>query len=558
MAAGRHVYFAGLFSPNEGEEGQSIEFAVLQWDLPAVQDGPEASSKPPFISIHTFISPRVPTRIRWGIVGEQGIDPVMLRKKAAMFPTEKELCAENYLKNKDTVIFDGNREIMHELVRESSSVEEISTLWQEIFGKSSDEALRTASTLDEMLSCLHFPTVAEIAASTKHYTVLLLKLFASATLWSVLRYLKTHPEKTAPALSSSLPMTGLWPMPEAPEIWFEGEHKNLASFPTAVIEKFFSRNTQDYIDWRRTCIYLNDWNYRRSVITPYSSRDLPDAVELCEFVFNRRFDLSMQLWVLMYYSVFSHKKDYAVQVAVHDGNFDTMPDPVREDFTGFLLTHLQDFLSAKQKSYIISAIVGHMMQERSKLSFEHYDFEALREEQRGHGSQGRFFFRQEPVNSAVHFYEEIAGGDHVPLYRRYMITGRGDEREIGINGVNRFMRKFMDEVRDPFSAFWTTPDTRRWVQCITGIKWKDIARQPRIHEESAVTAIRSLITDVIVEQSAEYINELKRRLIDIINRINGGADLELSERFCFMGVSVEVTVTPRSQTPLIQRIFKFH
>ena len=96
------------------------------------------------------------------------------------------------------------------------------------------------------------------------------------------------------------------------------------------------------------------------------------------------------------------------------------------------------------------------------------------------------------------------------------------------------------------------------MQCITGIKWKDIARQPRIHEESAVTAIRSLITDVIVEQSAEYINELKRRLIDIINRINGGADLELSERFCFMGVSVEVTVTPRSQTPLIQRIFKFH
>lgn len=558
MAAGRHVFFAGIFSPNEGEEGQSVEFAVLRWDLPNVQDSPEASPKPPLISIHTFLNPRVPSRIRWGIVGEHGIDPSYLRRKANSFPSEKVLCTENYLANKDTVVFEGNREIMHELVKDCSSVEEINTLWQEIFGNSKDETFRTAASLDEMLSCMHFPTITEIAPQTKHYTVLILKLYACAALWSVLRYLKVHPESIASAVNSSLPLVDLWPLVEAPEIWFEGEQDSLASFSPAQIQKFFARNSQDYIDWRRTCIYINDWTYRRSVVTPYVSGDLPDATELCEFVFNHMFDLSMQLWVLVFYSVFSHKTDYARDVALHNGKFASLPDPVREDFTGFLLTHLQDFLSSKQKSFLISSIVGHMMQERSKLSFEKYDFVKLRDEQKNQAGSVRFFLKQEPANSSVRYYEEITASDHVPLYRHYLITGRGDERERGISGVNKLMRKFMEEVRDPFSGFWTNTETRRWVQCVTGIEWKDIARQPRIHEENTLTAVRTLISDVIAEQSSSYIDELKRRLIDVINRINAGSELEHSDRFCFMGVSVEITVTSHSQISLIKRLFKFN
>lgn len=56
----RQLCIAGVFSPNEGEEGQTVEFAVLEWKVLPQRDGPTASDELPHIRIHTFVTPRVP------------------------------------------------------------------------------------------------------------------------------------------------------------------------------------------------------------------------------------------------------------------------------------------------------------------------------------------------------------------------------------------------------------------------------------------------------------------------------------------------------------------
>ncbi len=557
MVAGRQVYFAGIFSPNEGEEGQSVEFAILRWDLGTSTDTPAPSSELPYIRVHSFLSPSMPNRLRWGILNEHGIDPRMLQKNATVYPSESDLLAEDYLKGRHTVIFDGNREIMHRLVNNCSAVDEIVTMWHEVFADSEDERLKTASSLDEMLRYMNFPTVSEIACQSHHYTRLLCELYATASLWAVLRFFKNHPQKIGEILQSSMPLNDLWPVREAPDFWFEGEHSSLASFSASEIERFFSRNTQDYIDWRHTNIYVHDWNYGQRVTARISQEKLPQASAICHRIFNELFTVDVQLRILVYYAVFAHKREYASEIAIRDGDFSLLQDSIREDFTNFLMMHLKDFLGPKQKEMVLSQIFNSSLMIRNKYSYQQYNYEQEKQKQLQDRAASPYFLLQEPSQSSVRYFEEIRRYDRTPAYRHYIISGRNDERRMCINGVSKLLNRFLLELKDPYAPIWSDKEFQGWIEYITGVSFGEICRQPRMHDSADIIAARTLVSHVVATETMPYILKLRELLTREIQNISAAEDREYHSTFIFMGVSVEITVTHRSQTSLIKRLFRF-
>ncbi len=557
MVAGRQVYFAGIFSPNEGEDGQSVEFAILRWDLGSATDTPAPSAVLPYIRVHSFLSPSMPNRLRWGILNEHGIDPKLLQKNATIYPSESDLLAEDYLKGCHTVIFDGNREIMHRLVSNCSAVDEIINMWHEIFENSEDERLRTASSLDEMLRYLNLPTVSEVANQSHHYTRLLCELYASASLWAVLRFLKTHPRKIGEILQNALPLNGSWPISEAPDYWFEGEHDSLASFSSDEIKGFFSRNIQDYIDWRHTNIYIHDWNYRQRATPRISQEKLQQAASICQGIFNKMFSVDVQLWILVYYSVFAHKSKYAKEIALRNGDFSQLQDSIREDFTNFMMRHLKDFLGPKQKKMVLSQIFNTSIVARNKYSYQQFNYDQEKQKQQQDKSSSPYFLYQEPAQSSVHYFEELRRFDRTPVYRHYIISGRNEERKMCINGVSKLLNKFLLELKDPYAPIWLDKDAQGWVDYITGQSFGEICSQPRMHDNADVRAARELVSEVVATETMPYILKLRELLTREIQNISASEDREYHSTFVFMGVSVEITVTHRSQIPLIKRLFRF-
>lgn len=553
MAAERQVYFVGAFLPNEGESDQTVEYAVLEWELRSEDDVPGNESTRPHLYVHSFLAPRLPGRVRWGLVQEHGIEPSYIRKRLDTLPSIRDMIDEDYLRGRHAVIFDRSHDPMRSVVQNASSVEEISALWAEVFKNSDDEHARAVSTLSEMLEYLGYPRVTDVAGKSAHYTPLLLELFATAAVWSVLKDLKSHPKKIK-SLQGTLPFSRIWPLDEAPELPFEGDHATLSSFSPREIDNFFSRDMQDYVDWRRVNIYVNDWEYQRPNHDAAMYRSLGGAVELAEYVFTTLFDLKMQMWALIFYSVFEHKEQYAREVAYSDGKFGSMQQSVKSDFTSFVLGHLQDFLRPDQKQWLLSSLIRHFIDTRDHLPFEEYDFEELsRAQAKG---ESRFYFRQEPSRSSIKCFSEIATLDRMVKYRRYEISGHGDERDQTIRWVNELFQNFMEEVKNPFSNFWSEPETHRWCQILTGVEWQEICRPPRINEDPRVQSVRALIQQVIANASRPYIQKLRERLTRDIVAINEHPLEEFRDRFSFMGVSVEIVMCHRSQTSFLKRMLK--
>ncbi len=555
MEAKRKIYFAGAFLPNEGEPEQTLELAVLEWQVGDADSAPVSLKTLPRIYMHSFVCPRYPARVRWGNVDENGLDGRSLRKHAGSFPLIEDLLAEDYLRGRDVVVFDDAKDPIHSMVSHASSVECVSQMWARAFSEG-DEQAREITRLPQMLEYLGFPSVQSQLQHTEHYTALILELFATAAVWSVLEELRLHARKVK-TVRGSLPLSQVWPVKEPPADWFDDSCTTLESIPAREVDAFFGREMQDYIDWRRTCIYLNDWVFRRSRENLSSLRDPDDRDRLIEHIYRNVFDLRMQLWSLVFYSVFEGKKDYACQVALNDGRLATLPSSARSDFAAFMASHLQDFLDPRQKRQLLSEIISHYLLWKSRQPFEEYDFAALSREQQRNPSDRRYFLREGPENVRVKCFREIATGDKVVRYRCYEISGRGAERDTAVMWVNELFRMFMEEIKNPFSHFWTIPATHKWIRCITGVSWDAIARQPRINESPAVMKVRSLVSQVISEESLGYVRSLRSHLAADIARINSSPEAEFTDRFAFMGVSVEIVVVNRSQTPLLKRLFNF-
>ncbi len=555
MEAKRKIYFAGAFLPNEGEPEQTLEVAVLEWQVGDADSAPVSLKTLPRIYMHSFVCPRYPARVRWGNADENGINGRKLRKHAGSFPLIEDLLSEDYLRGRDVVVFDDSKEPLHSMVARASSVECVSQMWARVFSEG-DEQAREITRLPQMLEYLGFPSVQSQLQHTGHYTALLLELFAMAAVWSVLEELRLHARKVK-TVRGSLPLSQVWPVKEPPSEWFDENCTTLESIPAREVDAFFAREMQDYIDWRRTCIYVNDWVFRRSRENMSSLRDPEDRDRLIEQIFCSVLDLRMQLWVLVFYSVFEGKRDYARQIALQDGRLAALQSAARSDFSAFMASHLQDFLDPLQKRQLLSEIISHYLLWKSRQPFEAYDFAELSRQQQRNPSDRRYFLREGPDGVRVKCFREIATSDKVVRYRCYEISGHGEERDTAVMWVNEMFRMFMEEIKNPFSHFWTIPATHRWIRCITGVSWDAISRQPRINENPAVIKVRSLVSQVISEESLGYVKSLRDKLASDIARINSHPGAEFTDRFAFMGVSVEIVVVNRSQTPLLKRLFNF-
>ncbi|MGN0908935.1 MAG: hypothetical protein ACI4NA_04880, partial [Succinivibrio sp.] len=400
MDAKRKIYFAGAFLPNEGEPEQALEMAVLEWQVGDSESAPVSLNTLPRVYMHSFICPRYLGRVRWGNAEENGLDGRKLRKHAGSFPTVEDLLNEDYLRGRDVVVFDDSKEPLHSMVARASSVESVSQMWARTFAEEGDEQAREVTRLPQMLEYLGFPSVQSQLQHTSHYTALILELYAMAAVWSVLEEIRLHTRKIK-TVRGSLPLSQVWPVKEPQPEWFDGTRTTLGSIPAREIDAFFSRDMQDYIDWRRTCIYVNDWVFRRSRENMSSLRDPADRDRLIEQIFCKVLDLRMQLWVLVFYSVFEGKTDYARQIAMRDGVLSALPSSARSDFAAFMASHLQDFLDPTQKRRLLAEIISHYLLWKSSQPFEAYDFAKLSREQQLNPSERRYFLREGPENVRV-------------------------------------------------------------------------------------------------------------------------------------------------------------
>ncbi len=556
MSAERKIYFAAVMLPNEGEPEQALEVSILEWRLIDEPGSSANSSTLPKVYVHSTLAPRSLNRVRWGNAGDYGIDARYIKKNLRRLPSIETFIGQDYLKDAHAVVFDASKEPVHSLVSGCRAVEEIQSAWAQVFRGSEDEKVRSASTLSQMLECLGYPSVREVSAHSTHYPPLILETFAMAAVWSVLENFKAHPRKSR-KLSGTLPFSPVWPVREAPDVWFEGERKSLSDFTAKEIDTFFAGEMQSYIDWRRTNIYINDWVFNRERLPIITSGALSNVDDMAEYIFTKIFRLEMQLWSLVFYSVFENRTSYARDVALKDGRFASLDAPVRTDFSAFIIGHMQDFLMPEQKQWLLKTIIGMYIRSKARVAFEPFDFDAMSREQQRDPANARFFFRSGPEGSRPHCFHEIATRDKVIKYRCYEISGHGEEREQTIIWVNEYLRRFMDEAKNPFSNFWTTPDARQWIRIITGVAWGDISRAPRINEDSEIIKVRYLVSGLIRSLSLSYVQELHDRLAADIRKINSEPNHELDDKFCFMGVSVEIRVMLRSKTPVLRRLFNF-
>ncbi len=533
MVKRESVYLVDACLPNEGEADLALEFGILRWG---------SDRERPGVYVHSYVRPKYPARVRWANASEMGVTRDLIDTRGGL-PSMAELIERNFLKGRRVVCFDRTAEPFASLTAQASHVESIIDLWQEVYAEN-PEAL-SCMRLGAMLNFMGLPSYDR---NERHYTPLLQRLHAMAALWYLLDHFREDPDKAR----GGLPFTPVWPLEPVPESWFSVEPQQLSDIPKPDLEEFFVRRLPDYLDWRGITIYGHDWVFSRRSIP--EQKDLDKRLDMAEFIFSRVFELNMQLWVLIFYSLYERHADYAVAVASANGSFGLLPPAAAEDFSAFLLSHLEDFLTVTQKLQFIRAIIHQSMQERDREPFQPFDFMALRKEKDNGSGSKNLVFRTEPVlRNRANCYYEISDSNHQPVYIRYEISGRGSERRACSEGVDNMLHALMQEIKEPFSRYWTTPEVRTWIKFITGISWNEF-KTPRYNEGSYITEGRHALANAIREESMPYVRRLHDFLLEAVNAIHADDGGELTRKTAFQGISIEITVTKKPQVPLIKRL----
>lgn len=561
MPARNRVFFLGVYSPNEGEPDLSLELAILHWKRPrslaspASSEHPEPEKRLPEMYVHSFLRPKYPARVRWVSAAEKGIEKDFILGNPKL-PTVADLQGVNFLKGRRVVCFDPSQEPLHSLTAGSEVVESVSERWAKFFSDN-EEALKCTS-LREMLEYLGLP--AQNTAPTR-YTPLIQEVFATAAVW---RFLEENGQSAQVHTTVAAPVSSpFWPLPETPLKWFEGEPKKLSDISKNELAKFFSGSIDNCLDWYHMNMYVSDWVFRRRKMPDTAYNDLEGQSDMAAFIFNQVLELKMQLWILIYYSIYAHKTDYAREIALHGGNLSQISRSARSNFAAFILLHLEDFLDYSQKILLMRSIVHGFLRQKARDPFEPYDFDQLYRDQKNNtttaaGSSSRYYFKiLGPENYRIACFKEITDSRFIARYRRYEISGHGSERSACAAFVEQMFRKLLQEVKDPFSCYWTSRELHNWIQYISGIAWSELAGRPKINENEVLVRLRHELHELILQESQPYVDALRRRLISDINTINRAPYQEFSDKFNFMGLSVEFVVTNKSQTPFLKRIFNF-
>ncbi len=526
-------YLLDFFVPNEGEPDTALEIGVLCWDM----------QKPrPQVYVHSLIKPRRMARVRWSNAADQGIERRTIESQTDL-PTLLEIKNADLLSRRRVVCMNTQLEPWRSMVEKADTSYSLLNLWQETFYHNEE-----AAGLETPEQMLEFIGLSAEDTSNTRYTPLLKRLFAMAAVWqyvSMQRDEMIRNQNPEPDMCV-MPLSPCWPLPQVEEKWFEGNPESLKDIPEEQLNSFFSENIGDRLDWSLTTMFAHDWVLkRRAGVTEVSQ--LNNRVAMAEYLFTHVLDFRMQLWVLIYYCLYNKKYEYARQIVLNSDDFRNLPTGIKEDFSTFLITHLGDFLDEEQKITLLRSMIHQCIEEKAGRIYIDYDFDKLsRDNQKDGGSS--FIFREltpPGTNCNIKVFKELSTLAEGPVYRRYEISGFGEDREACIDCVNNLFREFMSEAYNPFSLLWFNPTLSDWLSHITGIAGEELRKPPHQNDSEYLVKVRQALTNIIMPESKPWCETLGRRLSEIVTAINSDIDGELNRTFAFLGISVQVVVYTR-------------
>lgn len=535
------LYFVEAYTANEGEPALSLEYGVLRWS--------SRDTDRPEVFVHTYLRPASMQRVRWlNASKEMKITRQLIENKGDL-PEMDDMLSENYLDMKKIVCFDDSVEPYYTLSQRASDVISIKHVWEEIY-EGNEKAL-SCSTVAQMCEFIGLP--ADNNENT-NYTPLLKNLHQMAALWQILdEYMSNPKAKSLSQLSPGLQINYIWPLPASQEEWFESRPSSLNDLSAKDLSDFFSANIADRINWFEMNMYACDWIYKRPVLR--ATQELQSKKEICEFIFNHILSFKMQMWVLIFFSLYHHRSEFALKIAQAKGNFAALSPAVIVSFTSFIIENIEYFLNPQQKFGLIKALLDKSLQKNAMIPFEHYDYEAV--EKQSHSDDPKLYPTNE--NCEIPCVKGIRSGYNV-VYKRFEIKGSGKVREDYISGVNLHLNRVFSDAKNPFSDFWLPHPLQLWIQFILDVDFSAIKGPQRISDSDYLNSVRLSLRQLIEESTMPYLKDFFDKLNNAINMINQGAGANNGRpiQFAFQGCSFEIVIEPPSKLGILRNLFSLH
>lgn len=526
-------YFIDILIPNEGEVDSALEIGVLRY---------VKGENRPVVYMHSYIKPLSPQRIRWVNAIEHGINRDKVSREK--FPTLKELIAVNFFTNKNVVCLNPNIEPFASFVKDSTSVQSIQSLWQDVF--EGDEEAEQLTKIEQMLEYLDMPVKDD---SGSRFTPLLSRLHAMVAIWDLL----TEHKNKKLDLKGSLNLSTIWPI-KSPDKNIIHNFADFSSMPSSAINTLFSEDLSDYLNWYEMQIFSFDWVFNRKA--PPSTKHLKNKVAMAEYIYLKVLSDQMKLWVLIFYSIYNKKTSFAKEIALKRGDLKHLPVSIRDDFSSFLITHLDEFLTTQQQSKLIESMIYHSMADRAIQNFESFDFDTMFADFKKN-KKSALSFKTVSIksNTSIKCFKEISNANSI-LYRRYEITGDEAERYECLVKVNELFSEFKREIKKPLSLFWFNHELQGWIQYITGIPFKALSSDPSRSDDEKLIEYRNMLLQITMKYGDRWAKDLHSRLSHILEELKVCKEFEKSWSFVFQGISVEV-VFKVTKVPLYKRLLRF-
>ena len=538
------VYFVDAYTPNEGEPEYSLEYAILRWCVD--------KSERPEVYVHTYLRPEAPVhRIRWpNAQSYMKIDRSFIEGNDNL-PTLANMIEEDYLNNKMVVCFDASLDPFYDLVGGAIKVESIVQTWNTLY--SDDEKALSCDTIDKM--CEYIGMLPDNNDNT-NYTPLLKRLTKMAALWSLLVEVEKNPKCKPNFKSGGMQFNFVWPLPPSEENWFDPEPQSLSELTKEQIVDFFNTNLADKINWFKMSMYACDWVYRRRKRA--GADDLVGKKELADFVFNKVLNFKMQMWVLIFYSLYFQQKEDACDIAISNGDLRQLSPVSLEKFTDFIIDNLDVFLNSYQKNCLLASLVHQSLDENVSCSFEHYDYANLKKHSSNNHHLPKLFFNEEFYkNNKGSSYKEILNSDGKSIYRLYELKGYGKDRGANIDFIVRKISKLYNDAHDVFSPIWLNSPIKLWIQFITGVDYKDISSSANRTDSEDLIEIRKAVKKIIEHEAYNYMLKLYEQLETAVTAIRAGDVTKSPICFNFQGCSVEIVISSPNQG-LFKRLISFN
>ncbi|HAO92197.1 MAG: hypothetical protein ACI4M7_05165 [Succinivibrio sp.] len=536
------IYFVDAYTPNEGEPELSLEYGVLRWNR-------EQSDRPE-VYVHTYLRPETSIhRVRWpNAQSYMKIDRDFIEGNLNL-PTLNDMIEEDYLNGKNVVCFDASVEPFYNLTGNSLNIQSILYMWNTLY--SDDENALKCTTIDEM--CEYIGMLPDDKANT-NYTPLLKRLTKMACLWSLLSEVERNPKCRRSLNSGGIQFNLVWPLPASSENWFDNDPKSLSELSDQEITNFFNSNLADRIDWFKMSMYAADWLYNRKKRS--GSDDLKGKKELVEFVFNKVLSFKMQMWVLIFYSLYYHQKEVALEIALAHGDLRQLSPVALESFTDFVIDNLDVFLDAQQKHHLLSSLVTQSLEKNSEAQFQHYDYVNLKKKAQGFDGPQYFFYDCSYKDGAPVVYRQITNGSGKTVYRYYLIKAKGKDRALNCEFIIKKLKEFYIEAQDVFCPIWLDHDIKLWLQFIIGFDYATLATTGTHNDPRDLVEARLALKKIIEKCAYKYMVGLFETLQSVIKDIQLNDVSKSPICFSFQGISIEVCLQANKQN-FLQRLISF-